>query len=125
MVVFGREPLSLRNVYASGGTGFLHEALVAAGGRNVFEDVARESVQASSEIIIARAPEAIVELRAVGLLDTATRTREEDVWRRLTSLPAVKGGRVHVIDGSALVVPGPRLADGLATLARVLHPGAL
>ncbi|MCU0256953.1 MAG: helical backbone metal receptor, partial [Vicinamibacterales bacterium] len=36
LLVFGREPGSLRNVYASGCTGFLHEALEAAGGENVF-----------------------------------------------------------------------------------------
>jgi iron complex transport system substrate-binding protein len=122
--VFGREPMNLRNVYASGGTGFLHEALVAAGGRNVFEDVPRESVQASTEVILARAPEVIVEVRALGLIDAATRAREEGVWRRLPALPAVKNGRVHVIDGSALVVPGPRLAEGVVSLARTLHPGA-
>ena len=125
LLVFGREPMTLRNVYASGGVGFLHEALVAAGGRNVFEDVARESVQASTELILARAPEVVLEIRAVGLLDSTSRAREEDVWRRLSSLPAVKNGRVHVLDGSALVVPGQRLAAGIELLATTLHPGVL
>jgi ABC-type hemin transport system substrate-binding protein len=33
MLVFGRDPLTLRNVYASGGYGFLHDMLEIAGGR--------------------------------------------------------------------------------------------
>ena len=40
LLVFGREPGSLRNIYASGGRGFLHDMLDAAGGVNVFADVA-------------------------------------------------------------------------------------
>ena len=48
MIVFGREPGSLRNVYASGGYGFLHDILEIAGAEDVFSDIKRESVQASS-----------------------------------------------------------------------------
>jgi iron complex transport system substrate-binding protein len=49
LLVFGRQPGSLQQVYVSGGTGFLHEMLEAAGGDNVFADIARESVQPSQE----------------------------------------------------------------------------
>ncbi len=38
--------------------------LEAAGGADVFADVKRESVQATSETLIARAPEVIIEIRA-------------------------------------------------------------
>ena len=48
LLVFGRESGSLRNIYASGGRGFLHDMLEAAGGVNVFADVQAESVQAST-----------------------------------------------------------------------------
>ena len=38
-------------------------------------------------------------------------------------LPAVRSGRVYVSDGNAFFSrPGPRLVDGLETLAAVLHP---
>ena len=64
LLVFGREPRALRNIYVSGGRGFLHDMLVAAGGQDVFEDVGRESLQATTETILARAPEVILELRS-------------------------------------------------------------
>ena len=38
LLVFGREPGSLRNIYASAGRGFLHDMLVAAGGQDVLQD---------------------------------------------------------------------------------------
>ena len=67
LLVFGREPLALRNIYASGGVGFLHDLIEVAGGANVFADVRRESVQATTELILARAPDVIIELRPEGL----------------------------------------------------------
>jgi iron complex transport system substrate-binding protein len=63
LIVFGREPSSLRNIYASGGVGFLADIFDVAGGRNVFRDVGRESLQVSTETILAARPEVIVELQ--------------------------------------------------------------
>ena len=39
MLVFGRDAETLRGIYASGASGFLHDMLDAAGGTNVFADV--------------------------------------------------------------------------------------
>jgi iron complex transport system substrate-binding protein len=123
LVVMGREALALRAVYASGGTGFLHDMLTIAGGRNVFADVKRESVQASSELVIARKPEVIIELR-VGTMPDDQRARELDVWHRLTSVPAVRSNRVFLLTDERTVIPGPRVAEGAELLARALHPEA-
>src|SRR5262249_35121786 len=64
LLVFGRERMALRGIYASGGVGFLHDMLVTAGGEDVFADIKAESVQASTEQIIARRPDVILEVRA-------------------------------------------------------------
>jgi iron complex transport system substrate-binding protein len=42
----------------------------------------------------------------------------------LTSLPAIKNGRIHSVDGNLVHRYGPRVLDGLDSLARVLHPQA-
>lgn len=122
LLVFEREVGSLRGVYASGGVGFLHDMLEAAGGDNVFADVARESVQPSIETLLARAPDVILELRTSGLLETREVEREQNVWATLSSVPAIRNNRVHLLTGDYLVVPGPRLAEAVETLARALHP---
>ena len=124
LLVFGREGGTLRGIYVSGGRGFLHDMLEAGGGVNVFADVATESVQASSELILARAPEVIIELRSRGAFSDRAVKDEIESWNALSSVPAVRNGRVHLLVGKSLNVPGPLVADGIEQMARVLHPAA-
>ena len=123
LLVFGREPDTIRNVYASGGIGFLHDMLEAAGGANVFADVLREAANPSSEMILASAPNVIIELRAEGATENEI-VREAAAWQQFSTLPAVRSGRVHFLTGSELVVPGPRVAEVTRRLAALLHPDA-
>ena len=44
LLVFGREPGTLRNIDASGGYGFLHDMLETAGGTDVLGDIHQQSV---------------------------------------------------------------------------------
>jgi iron complex transport system substrate-binding protein len=123
LLVFERQPGTLREVYASGGVGFLHELLEIAGGSNVFADVKRESVQPSLETLLSRAPDVIVEVRATGLIDRRPGT-EREAWSALSSVPAVRRQRVYFLRGDHLVVPGPRMAQATEAFARALHPDA-
>ena len=121
LLVFGREAGALRGIYASGGTGFLHDMLEAAGGEDVFGDIKRESVQATTELILARKPEVILEIRS-SASESGTPASEIAVWRTLASVPAVRNNRVHFIVDPRTVVPGPRVAEATELLARALHP---
>jgi iron complex transport system substrate-binding protein len=125
LLVFDRQPRSLREIYVSGGRGFLHEMIEIAGGANVFADVPRESVQPSQETLLARSPDVIIEVRAAGLLDDREVAEERGVWSALPGVPAVRAGRVHLLSGQYLVAPGPRLAQATEAFARVLHPDAM
>jgi iron complex transport system substrate-binding protein len=125
MLVFGRERLSLRGIYASGGVGFLSDMLAAAGGDNVFADVKQESVQASTEVVLTRKPDVILEIRSdSGALAPADQAAELAVWRAVPSVPAVRNGRVVFLSDDRIVVPGPRVVEGTRLLARALHPEA-
>jgi iron complex transport system substrate-binding protein len=123
LLVFAHEIGALRGIYASGGVGFLADMLDVAGGTNVFADVQRESVQATTELILARRPDVILEVRGdaneAGPLET-----EAAVWKALPSVPAVRNGRIHFIVDERIVRPGPRVAEGAELLARALHPEA-
>src|SRR5204863_7277240 len=83
LLVFGREPGSLRSIDASGGYGFLHDMLESAGGADAVGDVKRESVRMSAEAVLARAPEVIIELRYGEPLDAAHVEAERRVWNAL------------------------------------------
>ena len=124
LLVFGRQPQSLQQMYVSGGTGFLNDLLEIAGATNVFADVARESVQPSRETVLTRAPEVIVEVRAKNPLTTTQLAAERRAWAPLASIPAVRNNSVHFLTADYYFVPGPRVAMAAEGLARTLHPEA-
>jgi iron complex transport system substrate-binding protein len=122
LVVFGRDALALRGIFAAGGFGFIHDMLTTAGGDNVFADVKRESVQATSELVLQRAPEAIIEMRQS--LNPDQIAAERAIWSALTSLPAVRTERIYILTDPSLPVPGPRVAQATEMIAKTLHPEA-
>jgi iron complex transport system substrate-binding protein len=124
LLVFGRQPGTLQQMYVSGGQGFMNELLEIAGGANAFADMKRESVQPSHELLLARAPEVVVELRATRLFDADGDTRETAAWSALPSIPAVRNRRIHILTGEYLVVPGPRIGAAAEAIARAIHPDA-
>ncbi len=89
-----------------------------AGGESVTGEEPIPFPRFSLEEALVRRPERVV----------IARHRHESVeerlreWRELALLPAVRQGRVQAIDGDLLHRPGPRIVDGLRTLARLLHP---
>jgi iron complex transport system substrate-binding protein len=124
LLVFGREPGTLRQINASAGLGFLHDVLVLAGGRDVLSDIGRQSAMLSTEMVLARAPEAIIELHYGESLPRDQMGRERLVWNALPSVPAVRNNRVYLLTGNEFVVPGPRMVLAAEQFARALHPEA-
>ena len=94
LLVFERDRSSLRNIYASGGYGFLADLLEAAGGDNIFSDLKQQSVQASTEMILARRPDVIIELRYGQSAKDSNSPRDLRAWDALGSVPAVKDKRI-------------------------------
>lgn len=111
LLVVGREPL-----WAAGPGSYLDELLQTAGGENILADLPSAFAMASREVIVARQPELIIELAA------RQAQAALDSWRDLTSLPAVRLGRVVLVDPLRFGVPGPRLAEMAESLARIVHP---
>jgi iron complex transport system substrate-binding protein len=124
LLIFGREPGTLRHIDASAGYGFLHDLLELAGGADVLGDLNKQSVDMSSEMILARAPEIILELHYGDSLKPEQFGAERRVWNALPSVPAVKNNRVFMLDGDEFVVPGPRIVAAAERIARTLHPEA-
>ena len=121
MLVIGREAGSLRSLQVSGGYGFLHDLVECAGGDNVFGDVARESLDVTTETVLARAPEVIIELHYTERPDERTVAAERSPWRALSAVPAVRNNRVVLLYGGELVVPGPRVARTAELFADAIH----
>src|SRR5258708_30458540 len=125
LLVFGRERLALRGLYASGGIGFLNDMLEIAGGTNVFADVKVQAVQASTEQILARRPDIVLETRAANSAwPSGEQQGELNVWNALASIPAVRNRRVLFLFDDRIVIPGPRVVEGTLVMAKALHPEA-
>jgi iron complex transport system substrate-binding protein len=121
LLVFGRERGTLRNIDASGGSGFLHDMLETAGGADALGDLHRQSVMMTTEMVLARAPEVIIELRYSREDMTPA---DANAWKILPAVPAVKNHRLYLLTGDEFVVPGPRVAGATRKMAATLHPEA-
>ena len=103
------------------GRGSLVSELIAlAGGSSVTADQGLGYPRMSLEAAVGRAPEVIILARHGGPAGPAVLPQ----WQRLESLPAIKGGRLYAVDGNLLHRYGPRVAEGLEAIARLLHPEA-
>ena len=121
LLVFGREQGTLRHINASGGYGFLHDLLELAGGANVLADLTKQAVDMSTEMVLTRAPEVIIELHYGDSLRPERLGTERLVWNALASVPAVRTNRVYLLGGDEFVVPGPRIVIAAERFAGVLH----
>lgn len=104
--------------YAAGENSFIGTLLQKAGGRNIVPAKLGAFPKISPELVVKSAPQVMVGLK---LEDAKARPG----WN---TIPAVKTGRVYQAsseENDAIVRPGPRLPQALATLIKMLHPEAL
>jgi len=100
------------------------EQVEIAGGTEVLGRVGEPSRYVTWDEIAAAKPEVLI-LMPCGFSIERTRTElslitEEPLWREL---PAVRAGKVYLVDGPAYFNrSGPRLVDGIELLAGLLHP---
>lgn len=98
-----------------GGGSYFTELVEIAGGRNAFADDPRPSPQVSFEEVLRRNPDRVL----AGDSAAAAAMREDARWR---TVPAVRDGRLLVVDGDLLARPSVRLGEAAVHLASRLHP---
>ena len=101
----------------------LTEMIELAGGHSITAAEPVSYVRFSIEAAVARAPEVIVLADHSSGASTAGRAAPEK-WQALTSVPAIRAGRLYSVDLSILHRYGPRVPEGLEILARLIHPEA-
>jgi iron complex transport system substrate-binding protein len=103
---------------AGSGT-FISDMVGMAGGTNLGDSAGAGFPNFSSEVLLKDDP-------AVYVADSGSMSKPGDLSSRpgFSSLTAVKDGHVYVIEDSLIARPGPRLAQGLQQLAKMIHPEA-
>lgn len=98
---------------------FIDKLISMAGGDNLGNVLSNEWAQISIETIIAQDPEIIL----LGNAHWGGVTPEEVAARTgWDTLSAIKEGKIYPFDDNLVSRPGPRLVDGLETMAKLLHP---
>jgi iron complex transport system substrate-binding protein len=106
-----------------GRASMLTELIEIAGGVSITAGDSDAYPRLSLEVAVTRAPEVIILADHSTGASTAGRAAPEK-WQRLVSVPAIRAGRLHSADLSILHRYGPRVPEGLETLARMIHPEA-
>lgn len=98
-----------------GAGSFMTELVEIAGGRNVYADSPQPSPQISLEDVVRRNPDVVL-AGPVG----AGLVRGTQAWH---AVPAVRAGRVLVVDTMLVSRASVRLGEAAMSLAALLHPG--
>lgn len=115
--VVQREPLRV-----AGRTTFINEMIELAGGENAVGPTLHVYPPVGGEQIIAAAPQVIIEPTMTGGDLREQHAQAVSYWRRYATIPAVANRRIYVIDGDLVSRLGPRLGDGIETIAKCLRP---
>ncbi len=105
--------------YTSGPGTFVDLIIHDAGGVNFGADLKGDYVQVSIEQLLARQPDLILLGDSLYGGVTADAVKARAGW---TALTAVQQGKIYTFDDNMVSRPGPRLVDGLETMAKLLHP---
>jgi iron complex transport system substrate-binding protein len=100
---------------------FHHDLIRLAGGLNMTGAALIPYPVVSLEEVLSRKPEIIL----ISCMDRGGRFAEAlQEWQRWPNIPAVKAGRVHLIDSDLIDRPSPRIVDALEQMAQLIHPEA-
>lgn len=118
LIVVGRNPGTLEDIYVIGRDNYINELLELSGGVNVI-DHTRLSLKLTKEAVLTLNPDVIIEInhdkseREVEILET---------WQKLELSKAVKNGEVYILSSTVLLHPSQRILDGARVLTGILHP---
>ena len=98
---------------------FADDLIQLAGGENIAGKEKEVYPRLGMEEILKRSPEVIM-ISSMNPEGDYQKVFQE--WNRWKTLPAVKNGRVHIIDSDLIDRPSPRIIEGLEEFARILHP---
>lgn len=108
LLIIGRNPDKLANMFIIGRGDFLNGLLEIAGGVNAYDgDIAYPSI--SIESVVTMNPDVIIELSAFneGIDDE----KVIGLWEKFSFISAVREKRIFIIKNDLWLIPGPRAAE--------------
>lgn len=124
MFVVGRNPGQLTGFVVVGRDSYLNELIALAGGENIFADAPISYPKISTEEILARQPDVIIDMGDMADTDAVPAGHLAQVralYSKLPQVKAVKNGRVFAVASDIFVVPGPRVVDAAREFERMIQ----
>jgi len=109
-------PIAYDPVITIGKGAFVTEMIAAAGARSVTDDLTQEWPRIGIELVVQRAPQALILMQDAKV--SIAMLRQRPGWR---TVPAVITGTVYHVD-HRLDLPSPVAIDALEDLSRQFHP---
>lgn len=102
----------------AGGPTFITEAITLAGGVNIFADLKEQWPQVSFEELLVRKPDWIL-----SGTDHGDQMKLDEIVKRpgWSNIAAVKNKKIATVDSDIVYRGGPRLADAVEALAKILR----
>ena len=110
-------------VRAAGRNTFINELIECAGGVNAIGPTIQTYPPVSSEELMTCKAEVILQSAMVFKNIEKERHDAEIFWSKFPNLPAVKNKRIYVINADTTLRLGPRLLQGIETIANYIHQG--
>ncbi|MGQ9508135.1 MAG: ABC transporter substrate-binding protein [Thermodesulfobacteriota bacterium] len=101
---------------------FSDDLIHLAGGENIAGNERQRYPRIGMEEVIRKSPEVIL-ISSMNPKGDYDRILSE--WNRWKAIPAVRQGRIHLINSDLIDRPSPRLIEGLEEMARFIHPEAI
>jgi len=115
--VVQREPLRV-----AGRDTFINEMIELAGGENAIGPTVYKYPPIGAEQVIAGGADVIIEPSMTEDDLSSQRDNAVQYWSRFENVPAVRNKRIYVVNGDIVSRLGPRLYEGVETIARCLQP---
>ena len=107
-------------IFAAGPGSFYDDLIRLAGHRNAAAVGGRAYAPLSLEAILTTDPDVIIELTPDGTTRTEGDAQARRIWGKVGPLRAVEAGRVHVLQGQAHFILGPRIAQTFEALCATI-----
>lgn len=118
LLVVGRNPGTLEDIYAIGTNNYINELITVAGGKNVITHE-RNALKITREAVYSLNPEVIIEINHEKIDKEAEILA---IWDSLEDVSAVMNNRVYVLSSALILHPSQRITEGVRVLARTIHP---
>ncbi len=118
LLIVGRNPGTLEDIYVIGRNNYINELIEIAGGENAVDNN-RLSIKITKEAILTLDPDVIIEINHEKV------DKEAEIlgtWNTLAQSRAVKEGQVYILPSTVVLHPSQTIVEGAEVLSGVLHP---